>query len=305
MQKLNYVDITYKELAALDRDTAIFFSALSPLETHADHLPFGTDIFIAESIRDKVIELFGEKHPGHTAVILPTIPFGANAIPVAGSIAIRYKVIMDSVYDTGESLRKLGFKYWLLTDNHGGPAHQVGIELSSRRLAKKGFHVMAPFNLEFRAMVALDPEFLAATGLAEGSCGDCTDSHAGRNETSIMRYLHPGKVRDCWKDMPPAKVSPKKLPSQILDAIGALLETAGAKEAATDFKFLSAGLAWTFDPEMDPYQGAPSQATPEAGKAMFDYRVGVALDLLESAIAGNRKYINPLAWHVRFLRDVM
>ena len=134
MKTLQYIDMTYEELESLDRNSTVVFSSISPIETHGPHLPLGTDIFIAESLRDRIIEKFGEKHPDFTALILPTIPFGADAIPVAGSLAVGHQAVYRGVLDIGKALADLGFRYWLLTDNHGGPTHEIGIEVAARKL---------------------------------------------------------------------------------------------------------------------------------------------------------------------------
>jgi creatinine amidohydrolase len=294
-----YIEMSYEELAALNRETTVVFSSISPIETHGPHLPLGTDIFIAESLRDRIIEMFGKKRSDYIVLMLPTIPFGADAIPVAGSMKVRYRAVFDAVHGMGSTLADLGFRYWVLTDNHGGPSHQIAIEVAARKLAKRGFHLIAPFHESFRRMVALDHDLIEKTGLWPGQCGDVTDSHGGTNETSLMLASYPEKIRGYWKGIGAAKKSSMTFLPRLLSGLSKLLKAIGARDTAIDFYFFAHTLAWINDPNMAPYQGDPSRASKNAGEAMFDFRVNLALELLEQAIAGRRRFSKPIGWSIR------
>ncbi len=305
MQRVSYIDLTYRELEAMDRDRTVVFSSISPIETHGEHLPLGTDLFIAESVRDSIMERFGEKRPEFRALVLPTLSLGANAIPVPGSVQIRHQAILYPLLDTGRTLADLGFRTWVLTDNHGGPLHQIAVEVASRKLARMGLTLVPTFNVLFRRMVNRDAELLKATGLPPDGCGAADDSHAGTNETSLMLSGHPEKVRESWKTMGPGKQSPTAAPLRLLHGLSRLLAAIGLRDAATDFQFLAGALAWVNDPAMDPYQGDPSRATREAGDAMFNYHVNLGVDLLEKALSGNYRGTKPIGWSLRLLRFFM
>ncbi|MFA6447934.1 MAG: creatininase family protein [bacterium] len=305
MKTFNYVDLTYLELEALDRANTVFLSAISPLETHGAHLPLGTDIFIAESLRDLIARKLDAKYPELQFVILPTLALGSDAIPVKGSVRVRYKAILGALLDTGQTLSSFGFKYWILTDNHGGPHHQMAIELAGRELAGKKLNLIAPFNTLFRRMVAHDPDLLEKTGLGPGSCGDSADAHGGTNETSLMLAIAPEKIREIWKQTGPGRESAKQLPFHLLSGISKILRSLGANDAATDFDFLAHGLTWVSDPKMEPYQGNPSIATKEAGEAMINYHADLGVELFEQARAGKQVFQKPLGWSIRALRDLI
>jgi creatinine amidohydrolase len=297
-----YIEMTYAELATLNRQTTVVLSSISPIETHGPHLPLGTDIFIAESLRDRIIEKLGEKRPEYTALMLPTIPFGADAIPVAGSMKAPHQAVYYAVHGMGSTLADLGFRYWVLTDNHGGPSHQIAIEVAARKLAKRGLHLIAPFHESFRSMVALDHNLIEKTGLGQGKCGDVSDSHAGTNETSLMLASHPERIRSNWKEIGAAKKSPMTFLPRLLSSLSKLMKAIGARDAAIDFYFLAHGLAWVNDPNMAPYQGDPSNASEKAGEEMLNYRANLALELIEQAIAGQRRFSKPIGWSIRFVR---
>jgi creatinine amidohydrolase/Fe(II)-dependent formamide hydrolase-like protein len=283
----------------------VFFSAISPLEVHGPHLPIGTDIFIAETLRDRVKAMLLEKRPGLHAVLLPTLPLGSQAIPPAGSFKLRPGNIENTLLDWGRSLHALGFRFWLVSDNHGGPTHQMAIGMAADKLATRGFHLIAPFNFEFRQMLGLHPDLLNETGLQKGSCGDSTDSHAGTNETSLMRAAHPQRVRDIWQTTGPAKEPPFKPLHKLLDAAGSLFDKLGWKDAALDFHFFAHGLAWIMDPDMDAYSGDPIKSDPANGEKMLAYRAKTGLRLLESAIDGSPEKIKPMGHSVRALRNLI
>lgn len=305
MEISEYIEMTYDEIGRLDRANTLFMSSISPVETHGTHLPMGTDLFLADEIRDRVIERLKVSHPKLRVVLLPRLNIGAGAIPVAGSLSVRYRALFISVYDMGRALADMGFRYWLLTDNHGGPAHQVAIEMAARRLARKDFALVAPFHESFRRMIAHAPDLLEKTGLPGDAVGAPEDAHAGTNETSLMLAAHPGRVRDSWKSLDRGKEPTMKLLPRALEGVGKILKKAGAADAALDFYFLAHGLAWISDPDMDPYQGTPRNATPEAGEAMLNYRADLAHELITKVLAGEKVRLNPMGWSARWLRDIM
>lgn len=305
MKKFNYIEMSYNELLALEREKTVFFSAISPIETHGEHLPMGTDLLISEYLRDRMMNIFGEIHPDFNLVVIPTYSFGGDPIPVKGSIDIHYRAILRVLTDTGNALSNLGFKYWLLADNHGGPHHQMAIALAAQKLLKKDFYLVAPFLEAFRRMIGHAPDLMAKTGLAPGACGDSEDAHGGTNETGLMLAACPQNVRDKWKTTGMAKVSAPPPLAKLLGAIGKAFAAVGNKDVADEFHFLSHGLAWVSDPNMDPYQGDPSKASPEAGEAMLKYRAELGAELLEQAVSGKPQFLKPLGWSVRFLRDFM
>lgn len=300
-----YLELTYQELAAFDRERTVMVGAVSPVEVHGPHLPLGTDLFVAEELRDRVAAGILERRPDWQVVVVPTLTAGSDPIPLPGSVEIAPGVVEGLVYGWAHALAAQGFRYWILLDNHGGPHHQLAIETAGRKAARKGLRLISPFHAEFRRMVALDPTFLAATGLAAGSAGDVTDSHAGTNETSLMLAARPGDVRPTYRGLGPGRVSARRGLTPVLAAFGRLLARLGAAEAATDFHFISSALAWVSDPAMESYQGSPNAATPEAGERMLAYRTAVALELFEKAAAGVPEQTRPLGWSIRRLRRIV
>lgn len=305
MALLSYLDLTYPELAALDRERTVMVGAVSPVEVHGPHLPLGTDLFLAEELRDRVAAGILKSRPDWQVVMLPTLPVGSDPIPLPGSVEIAANVVEGLVRGWTRSLAAQGFRYWILLDNHGGPHHQLAIEIAGRKAARRGLRLISPFHAEFRQMVALDPAFLAGTGLAEGSVGDVTDSHAGTNETSLMLAARPDQVRSSYQNLGPGRVSPSRGLARMLGGFGRMLTRFGSTGAATDFRFISNALAWVSDPAMESYQGSPRAATPEAGERVLIHRTAVAVEFFERAVAGTPVETRPLGWSIRMLRRVL
>ena len=296
-----YVLMTLPEIAALDREKTVCLMAVSPVEAHGPHLPVGTDVFISEEILERYIQALQEEFPAYTLVKLPPLYLGADALPAPGSLSVPAPLVREVLLSYVKGLAAQGFRYLFLADNHGGPRHQLGIEAACRRAWRKHrFHLVDPFNLEFRLMVQHDPQFLAAANLKPGNCGDDADAHAGTNETSLMLAAHPEKVRDTWREVAPSLPPESSKPVLFLSRlVGAFNRTLGL-----DLRHLAATLAWVGDREMLPYMGAPALASPEAGEAMLQARVKVAMACFRRALRGEPVRLSPMLWGLRVLQQL-
>ncbi len=178
-------EMTTRELDALDKGRTICVLALSPLEVHGPHLPLGTDVFVAEEVRDRAVEKLGAAHPEYDYLYAPSYYLGSDTIP--GSVAFDSRAVNLTLRGLGEFLASRGFRYLLVFDNHGGPRHQIAIAKAANRLYRKeSFLLIAPFLVFYRRMVENDPALLERIQAGPGSCGDVDDCHAGLNETSLV-----------------------------------------------------------------------------------------------------------------------
>jgi creatinine amidohydrolase len=261
---LNYLDLTREDIAALDRESTLFVSVVAPLEVHGSHLPVGTDLFVAEGILLRTVE---ELH-GWQVVRLPDLVLGAQAIPAPGSFKVRGKVLQAAMTAWGSSLSALGFRYWMVFDNHGGATHQIAEVAAALILYRKGFCLMVPFLPVFQEMTVGDP----AIGLPPGRNGDAADAHAGTNETSLMLALDPQKVRPTFTGA--VKWGPSKQ------------TTMGRLGRALGQPLLGMAMDWFAAPDNPHYVGDPSQASAEAGETMIAYHVKRSLEILAQARAG-------------------
>lgn len=299
-----FAEMTFPELQALDRSRTLFLKALSPLEIHGPHLPLGTDVFIAEEVRDRALRRLRERHPDFDMVIMPSTYLGSDTIP--GSVNVSGIALNLLLKAEGNMLAGLGFKYLLLTDNHGGPRHQIAIAKAVRSLQRHcGFHLVAPFLSFYRKMIELTPELLAKTGTGPGSTGDVADIHAGLNETSLMLASANPRVRPTWHGLPATSISQKRLPALFLKGLGAAAGALGGRELGRDLAYLGQLLSWTTQPEMPTYIGDPSGASAEAGERVLAAFCDEAVELTEEALTGQPPFAHPLGWTLRCAQPVL
>jgi creatinine amidohydrolase len=263
---VDYLELTRDEIAQLRRENTLFVSVVAPIEVHGGHLPTGTDLFVAEGILRRTVE----RLEGWTVVRLPDLPLGAQAIPAPGSVRVRGSVLGAALLSWGKSLAALGFKYWMVFDNHGGATHQVAEASAARKLKHRGFNLIVPFVPILRDMIDGRMETI---GLAAGYDGGIGDAHAGTNETSLMLALSPARVRKVYRSLPRWKPS-KRTPT---GNFGRMLGQ----------PFLGAAMDWFASPDNPHYVGCPAEASAAAGEAMAEYHVKTGLALLEMAKAGN------------------
>ncbi len=293
-----YVLMNLRDIEKLDREKTVFLMSVSPIEAHGPHLPFGTDIFVAEELQKRYIAALENEYLGFSFIKLPPLYMGSDALPVKGSFSVPAPALMSSLYAIGKGLAEQGFHYLFLSDNHGGPRHHLGIEKAAQKLWKKyRFYMINPFGLVFKLMVQHDEEFMKKVGLEEGRMGDDADAHAGTNETSLMLSVAPEMVADDFADVPPSE--PPE-PNKAVLFLGRILGVF-SPQLGKDLNHLAHVLAWVSDPNMKPYMGFPAIASEEAGEAMLKARVGVAMKLFRKALKGEPVNINPMLWGIKFL----
>ena len=93
---------------------------LGATEPHNLHLPYGTDVFEAQIVGEKICE---EAHRrGARVVLLPTIPYGTETnmrgLPLA--MNVNPSTLFALVTDLVESLADSGIHKLLLLNSHGG-----------------------------------------------------------------------------------------------------------------------------------------------------------------------------------------
>ncbi|MGM0445876.1 MAG: creatininase family protein [Bacillota bacterium] len=293
---LEYKNMTYKEVEKLDREKTIFLMSLSPLETHGKHLPLGTDLIVSDKLLEKYNEKLNIKYPDYEIIKLPSLALGASLLPVDGSIEIKARNLEKILYDFCINLNKLGFKYLILADNHGGPAHQMAVEAAAHKARRKlDFKLIDPFNYFFKLMIKKDKKLLDKINAKEGEIGDDKDLHAGNNETSLMLHLSSEDVREDYKDLEEFQVLKYNGLAKILKSAANLFES-------DSLNHLAVNLAWINDKNMKPYLGNPSKANAIRGQEMFKARITIEMEYVEKIINNDNFKEKPLLWNLRLLR---
>jgi creatinine amidohydrolase len=299
---MQYAELNASELAALDPAHTIVLMALSPVEVHGPHLPVGCDAIIAQELQRRLLPRLAERYADYDRLVLPPFYVGADTIPVPGSLNVDSRTIYYLLLSVGRSLAERGFRYLLLSDNHGGPRHQIAIEKAVRKVYKeRRFRIIAPFLNFHRRMVENDPALLTATGTGPGSSGDLTDAHAGRNETSLMLATAPDKVAPGWRSLPWVVVGQGAVVRGLVRVGSAVLRLVGARRLAADLPALAYDLAWLAPGAKVTYVGEPRMASAEAGERMLEAHVEEGLAQLERAMRGKPPYSRPLLWSLRWV----
>jgi creatinine amidohydrolase/Fe(II)-dependent formamide hydrolase-like protein len=299
---LQYADLNSQEVANLDSAHTIALMALSPLEVHGPHLPIGTDAIVANELLTRILARLEEQYPDYDRLVLPTVYAGSDTIPALASVDVDSRALYHLLVATGRSLAQQGFRYLVLTDNHGGPRHQIAIEKAVRRVYRKHrFFVVAPFLNFYRRMVERDPALLRDTGTGPGSCGDLTDAHSGRNETSIMLATAPESVASGWESLGRVTIGPKSPVYRLIMAARPLLRRLGVRQLAADLPALAMALGLVTARRKPTYIGEPRLATAEAGHRMLDAYVEEALAQMARALSGQPPFSRPMLWSLRFI----
>lgn len=146
-------------------------------EAHNYHLPYGTDIFEAETIASEAARLATDQ--GANMVVLPVIPFGVNT----GQHDIRLDInlnpstqlkILDDILD---NLRRNKIFKLVILNSHGGNdfrpmLRELGLKYPEMWLFQANF-----YQIPLPEKIFEEP-----------------DDHAGEMETSMMLYLFPDRV---------------------------------------------------------------------------------------------------------------
>ncbi len=108
-------------------------TALLPLgavEVHGDHLPIGTDLFLAQALTDKLEEKMGKEN----ALVLPALPYGQvwSLREAPGSVNISNEILSGMIAQIGKSLEKAGIRRMAIVNTHVGNGDAM--KMASRML---------------------------------------------------------------------------------------------------------------------------------------------------------------------------
>ncbi|EJF97880.1 hypothetical protein MEI_01066 [Bartonella vinsonii subsp. arupensis Pm136co] len=230
------------------------FLALLPLgahEYHGNHLPFETDWIIAEAFAKALTFQAKEQFP---IMLLPVekIGYSVEHMDVTGSQTLTFSDAIERWIKIGEGCYHQGIKRFLLLNAHGGNSPLMSIVITELR---RRFSMLAVATSWSR--------FGLPQGLMVPS-QQHLDIHGGFIETSLMLYLAPEKVH-----MEKAKNFHNKQADMI-----------------SHYRYLRAygphAFGWTMrDLNKQGAAGNASEATPQAGEAIFSHVLGGLCDLLD------------------------
>lgn len=167
-------DAPWSEAAAYLRDhtdQAVAVVPVGAVEAHGMHAPLGTDIFIAETIANRLAVAVD-------GVVAPAIPFGCLDLGYgfdapAGSISVDSQTLIGLCTDVGSELGRHGFDPVVFVNGHGPNTSPLAI---------------AAFNIRRRAgvQVGVIDWWTAARDAVVDIKGFGYGNHADEIETSVL-----------------------------------------------------------------------------------------------------------------------
>ena len=177
---MNWENLTATEFNQAASETNTCIVPLGVMEKHAEHLPLGTDCFIAHTISTMAAER-------EAAVVYPSFFFGqiyeARCFP--GTVNISPRLLLELLFEVLDDIARNGFNKIILYNGHGGNHHLL------RYLAQSLLYEQKPYDLYMPLRRLTD------AGMAEWEQMKETDydGHAGEYETALMLGLRPDLVQ--------------------------------------------------------------------------------------------------------------
>jgi creatinine amidohydrolase len=151
---------------------------LGATEPHNLHLPYGTDIFEAETIASRCCE--AAFHRGAAAVMLPAIPYGTDTNQLGFPLAINLNpsTLLTVIRDIVDSLAVHGVHKLVLLNSHGG---------NDFKPVLRELYGQTPVRLFLC-------EWYRMAADAQKQIFSASDDHAGEVETSLALAYFPELV---------------------------------------------------------------------------------------------------------------
>ncbi|MEW9122470.1 MAG: creatininase family protein [Thermotaleaceae bacterium] len=247
-------NLTRDEIAAIDKESAIVFLPTAAIEQHGAHLPVGTDSIILATLIDKFIET--QDFQEGSLIFAPQLCVGKSNehMGFAGTLTFGTQTYYSMLHDMVKAVAQSGFKKLVLLNSHGGNTDMLNMISRDLRI-DFGMNVFV-FDWWFTPFWNKGLE-----GLKES--GTYGVFHACELETSLMLYARPETVHMALAvDEDP-------------------VECLRDNDFVTVFGPYNAG--WkTRDVTKSGVIGAPTYATAEKGKKLFDYAVKELKDIISA-----------------------
>ncbi len=213
---------------------------MGAVEQHGPHLPFNTDLVIADRVASAAVERVGE---AHDVWLLPPLAYTKSNEHAwsSGTIWLSATTLLSVLDDIGRCVAQTGARRLVFMNGHGGNSALVGVANRELRLA----HGL----MTFLAHPGVPPDQGGESAAHEHGMG----IHGGADETSLMLHLAPHLV-----DMAAAT---RNIP-------GGLVDNEHVRFGG------SVGFGWlSNDFGADGHIGDPTGATAERGEAIFETAV--------------------------------
>lgn len=169
------------DVARLIGPSSIFVQPMGAIEQHGPHLPFNTDLLIAEHVARAAVERVGDELD---VWLLPPLAYTKSNEHAwsSGTIWLSATTLLAVLDDIGRCVATTGARKLVFFNGHGGNSALVGVANREIRLA----HGL----MTFLAHPGVPPDQGGSSPANELGMG----IHGGTDETSIMLHLAPDLV---------------------------------------------------------------------------------------------------------------
>ena len=196
------MEMTWTQVAQLERERTIAILPVGAIEAHGPHLPLSTDHVISEAMARTGAELLGEQ--GYEAVVLPPLDFTAASFAEAfpGTISLRPSTVVALLEDVARSLAAHGINYLAIANSHLDPVHLGSLHTAARSISEGTSPALEPVRVVFPDLTRKPWALRLTDEFKSGAC------HAGQFESSIVIHERPELVNEVQrKSLQPNPVS--------------------------------------------------------------------------------------------------
>ena len=171
------------ETSALLARHPVALLPIGAVESHGEHIPAGTDNFLARRLAEALVERIADRTP---VMLLPVLPFGQvwSLGDAPGSFSLGTETVTRVLVDLGRAAKAKGLTAMAAVNGHYGNA--AAIRDAQRLLAEEAF-TLANFTYPGAGRVT--------EAVRERPVAHPSFMHACEIETSFMLHLAPEQVR--------------------------------------------------------------------------------------------------------------
>lgn len=300
--------------AALGRGVPAYL-LVNPIEYHGPHLSLRNDHLVSVGVaRDLHAELrrraglAGASEEVSPLLMTRDLDVGVEPAPGPGSQPVDYFAVRGAVLEACRELAALGASRVVLVTFHGSPLHAFALEEGARWLRRRGVRAVSPMGELLRELLAAESPGAAGDRYAEAyahlpperaralMADIASDFHGGFFETSLALHYAPESVRAFYTELPDC--APFAGPRLVARGVAGLRGLgARARARAEEVSLVARGAAWLSLRPFPGYTGAPSLATPAAGRVFARELTALFGDAAEAALyRGESPRPPPLGW---------
>ncbi|NEQ69289.1 MAG: creatininase family protein [Symploca sp. SIO2D2] len=179
-------NMTWSEVAALDKSKALVVLPVGATEQHGHHLPLYTDTIISSGVLMRALERLEDDEPAYGLSPI-TISKSNEHRGFPGTLFLKAKTLYDVLFDIGRSVHESGFRKLCFFNGHGG---NVGILHAVTRDIRDEFGMTVFAGSAGTFMDA--PELPEGVDEREKSFG----IHANFTETALIKAMTPDLVKE-------------------------------------------------------------------------------------------------------------